>query len=297
MTNFSNFFDKTFQSPASAVIFMSGQGDNARKLLKDSIQNNSGNYQIKAIVTDNPQSNAQKIGDEFSIPVIIQDIKAFYKAHGFDSIRLSSPEAFDLRKAWSREVVEAIKDFSVDFGLMAGFKPLCDLMSYFPCLNIHPGDLSYCEDGKRVLTGLHTEPIEKAIIRGFTTLRSSVIVTEPLASDGGNVDGGFILGISDEVKIDFLDYTVEELEVVALNREGKKPVGGWNDSLSDVADHNLNRLKKHGDLQLYSKVVEDFAAGRFAYSGNTLLYRLENKLPISTIIYGESFKEIIFSID
>ena len=90
---------------------------------------------------------------------------------------------------------------------------------------------------------------------------------------------------------------MEALEVVAANREGKRPVGGWKDLLADVAEHNLERLKVNGDLKLYSKVIDDFAVGRFAYQSGELLYQLEDKLPISTIIYGDNFKEIIFSID
>lgn len=171
-------------------------------------------------------------------------------------------------------------------------------MNAFPCLNIHPGDLIVTEDGKRLYTGLHEVPIEKAILNGEEYLRSSVIIAEPLSKENDNVDSGYILGISDEVKIDFLDYAPEELEAGFYARPEVKPVGGYDDALEEVAKFNLQKLKEQGDWLVFPKVVSDFVNQRFLHDDNNqLYYDVSRVMPITTVLYGKDFKELIFSLD
>ena len=166
-------------------------------------------------------------------------------------------------------------------------------MSDFPCLNVHPGDLTIIKDNQRLLVGLHTLPIETAILNNFSSLRTSVILAQPYIGIGGNMDSGHILGISGEVKIDLNSTTLNELKIVAANRPPKRPIGGYKDLLEKIAKKNLNILKENGDWIVFPKVINDFAENKFAYDSEEKLYfRHKNELfCINTIIYEKkSFK-------
>ena len=124
--------------------------------------------------------------------------------------------------------------------------PLTNLTADFPCLNVHPGDLTVEDSGRRLLVGLHTIPIETAILRGFDHLRSSVIVAQTYTGAGGEMDSGPVLGVSPKVGIDLQGRSLDELRGIAARRPPQRPVGGFKDSLESIASHNQNLLKKGG---------------------------------------------------
>jgi folate-dependent phosphoribosylglycinamide formyltransferase PurN len=261
-----------------AAIFMSGSGNNAEALLSAPPEN----WRPVALVTDYPQSSrAGELARRFDIPLIEEDIRAFYAAHGLSSIALSTERGREVRDLWTESLRRKLAPFNVDFGILAGFVSLTNLTSDFPCLNIHPGDLTCEADGRRLLVGLHTVPVEKAILEGLPYLRSSVIVAMPFKSEA-DIDSGPILGISEPVPVELDGMTLDELRAVAAARPPRKPAGGWGDRLEALAKAHQERLKFHGDLVIYPRIVEDFAAGNFRLQGHCLYYKSQ---PVRTVEY------------
>ena len=101
--------------------------------------------------------------------------------------------------------------------------PLSNITGDFPCLNVHPGDLTVERDGQRVFVGLHAIPTELAIINNFKTIRSSVIIAQPYTGQGGEMDSGPILGISPELELGLQAFTYAELLDIYNKRPAKKP--------------------------------------------------------------------------
>ncbi len=299
MPEFIRFFKTTADETPSCAIFMSGTGSNAINIIEDSLNNPNADYSVSVLVTDRPKSSsAKQIAEKYNIPLVAFGLKQFYTDHGLETTSIATEKGMELREKWTDELLNKLKGYQVDFGVLAGFQPLCNIMKAFPCLNIHPGDLIVTENGKRLYTGLHEIPIEKAILNGEEYLRSSVIIAEPLSQESDNVDSGYILGISDDVKIDFLGYALEELEAGFFARPEQKPVGGYDDALEEVAKFNLQKLKEQGDWLVFPKVVSDFVNQRFLHDGeNQLYYNISKVMPISTVLYGKDFKELIFTLD
>ncbi|MCK5844800.1 MAG: hypothetical protein KAG97_08845, partial [Victivallales bacterium] len=196
-------------------------------------------------------------------PLVKHDIRAFYRERGEERMSLATERGRKIRGEWTDTLRELLAPFRVDFGVLAGFVPLTNITSDFPCLNVHPGDLTVTENGKRILVGLHTIPIEIAILKGLFSLRSSVIIAQTYTGAGGEMDTGPILGVSEPVPIDLMGKTVAELAAIAKSRPEKRPKGGFDDALERVAKHNQEILKMKGDWTVFPPVVADFAAGRF----------------------------------
>ena len=78
-------------------------------------------------------------------------------------------------------------------------------------------------DGQRLLVGLHTIPVERAIVEGLDYMRSSVILVEPYSGSGGEMDSGHILGLSPKVPIDFMGKDRQALIDGLAKRPAKRP--------------------------------------------------------------------------
>ncbi|RMD74171.1 MAG: hypothetical protein D6820_17250 [Lentisphaerae bacterium] len=257
---------------ASVAVFMSGSGSNAERVLELS-REPGVSFAVTVLVTDRPKtSNTAVLAERFGVPMVALDIREFYRERGLKRISLASEAGRRTREAWTAQLLELLKPYAVDFGVFAGFIPLCNVMRVFPCLNVHPGDLTYQEDGRRVLVGLHTIPIEKAILCGHSSLRSSVILTEPVEGQGDNMDSGFILGLSPQVPIDFMGTSLERLREVYNRRPQSRPKNGFDDELEKIARHNQEKLKERGDWVVLPYVVENFARGRYATDSQGNLY-------------------------
>ncbi len=266
----SGFYElKEGRSCPNVVVFLSGQGSNAEVLLKLAAAGGSPEYKIVALATDRPeQSRAAELAELYNLPLVAHDIKEFYHSRG-EKVSVATETGSKLRRVWTQELLDKLAPFSPDFGVFAGFIPLCNLNEFFPCLNVHPGDLTVeDEQGERILTGLHTIPVERAILRGLSSLRSSVIVVQSPEMAGKNMDSGPILGVSAPMPIDLMGYSLEDLAKVAAQRPAKRPIGGFKDTLEAVADHNQDLLKYAGDHLVLPKTVAQFATG--VYSTNQL---------------------------
>lgn len=277
-----NFF-KTFQAAPSAAIFLSGSGTNAERLLRE-LENGLGSWRPAALVSDRPGSRAKELSSLFRIPLIELDIFEFYRARGLETISLASEEGMRVRDEWTAELKRLLAPFHPDFGILAGFVPLTNITASLPCLNVHPGDLTVEENGIRVLAGLHRLPVENALLRGRSVLRSSVILAQPFAGAASDMDSGPILGVSAPVPADFQGFSLEELQAAKRARAGKKFAEYKGDALMKTAEFNLQRLKERGDWIVFPRAVADYAANRFAMdSDGRLLYC---GTPVKTVEYS-----------
>jgi folate-dependent phosphoribosylglycinamide formyltransferase PurN len=278
-------FIEPSDTSTQAAIFLSGSGSNAEKILETIAHSPDTQLSISVLVTDRPKtSRAVELGDAFNVPVVGVDIRTFYRSRGQKRISIKTPEGRTIREEWTNEVRRQLAAYQVDFGIFAGFVPLCNLAGDFPCLNVHPGDLTYEVDGNRHLVGLHTIPVELAILQDLDYMRSSVIIAEPYEGKGENMDAGHILGISPKVTIDLQGYTLESLKEIASCRPERRPPKGYCDLLEAVASHNQELLKVGGDWVLFPPVVQAFAHGRFGTDDKgTLNFEQETWTPVSTV--------------
>ena len=275
---------------------MSGSGSNAEKLLDFVRAAPDCKWKPSVIVTDAPEnSRARIIAANYDLPLLELDIVKFYRDRGEARVTLMTEAGRKIRAEWTEKLRELLRPFPVNFAILAGFMPLTNITSDFPCLNIHPGDLTVEKNGKRLLVGLHTVPIETAILEGFAEIRSSVIIVQAYTGSGGEMDSGPLLGISTPVGIDFRDKSLDELKVIAAARPAKRPPGGFKDTLEDIAKINQEKLKESGDWIVFPPAVNDFAAGNFARDEKDgLFYREDNVWkPVKTVIYGRNSKSTV----
>lgn len=277
------------ERPPRGVILLSGSGSNAEQVLRRWRGTASPAWTPAVLATDRPEeSRTRALAEAFGLPWVGIDIRAFYRERGESRVTLLSERGRAIRAEWTDALRAALAPHRPDFGVLAGFVPLTNLTADFPCLNVHPGDLTV-EDaaGRRLLVGLHTLPVETAILAGLDSLRSSVILAQPYTGSGGEMDSGPILGVSAPVPVDFQGRTRGDLQACAARRPERRPSGGWQDDLEAVATHNQERLKEGGDWTVLPPVVDDFAAGRFATApDDTLHYRgADGWTPVATVEY------------
>ncbi len=291
MTTINGFFAEEVARPRRAAIFLSGSGSNAERILEQYSQNRPDSIEIVAIVTDRPKkSRAEEIANAYDLPMVAVDIREYYHAKGLKRISIATPEGRAVREDWTNELRRQLADCRVEFGIFAGFMPLCNLAADYPCLNVHPGDLTYEKDGERHLVGLYTVPIERAILEGLDYLRTSVIIVEPYEGSGKNMDAGPILGVSPEVPIDLRGHSLEELQAIADARPEKRPLKGYGDILEHIAEHNQERLKEGGDWVVFPPVVFEFAAGNFGEAEGQLFYKQQ---AVKTVEFGRDYAKPI----
>ena len=266
-----------------AVIFLSGGGSNAEKLLTSPFYGRC--WSCAAVVTDRPEtSNAREIAANYGLELIEEDIFRFYEAHGLRKISIATEEGFAVRQLWTDALRRKLARFAPDFGILAGFIPLTNLVADFPCLNIHPGDLTVEKDGHRLLVGLHDLPVRTALLAGHRFLRSSVIIATPFTPGAKEMDGGHILGVSRRVP------------VLLPGGSSYGSLAASAALLAETAKRNLEHLKINGDWTLFPEVVADFASGRFAEGENGGLLYLDDSsgwLPVKTVEYNATGKNPI----
>ena len=297
-----NVFLKEGKNRPGAAIFLSGSGTNVEKLLSHVLSSPDPAYTPKVLVTDRPKSSrAGEIAGKFSLPLVEHGILDFYRAHGEEKVSLATEKGRMIRDLWTDALREKLSPYEIDFGLLAGFVPMSNIVGDFPCLNVHPGDLTITnEKGERIFVGLHTVPVENALLSGIGYLRSSVIVVKPYSDPGSSVDSGFLLGISGKVPYDLEGHKLEELEEISSKRQHPHVHGANKDLLSELARKNQDLLKEKGDWIIYAPIADDFASGLFAYEGDLLYYRKDKNSPyrkIRTIEYTSKGKEIWYDDD
>ncbi len=283
------YFEKE-NGKANAAIFLSGSGTNAENLL-NTLDDFNREWNPVAIVTDAPEtSRAAELAEKFNVKLISLDIRKFYNERGEKRISILTKKGQEIREEWTNELRSLLKPLNVDFGILAGFVPLSNITDDFPCLNVHPGDLTVLKNNKRLLVGLHTIPIEIAILAGLTEMRSSVIIAQTYTGKGGEMDSGPILGISQAVQVDLKNSSLEELQEIAKQRPEKRPIGGFKDLLEEIASHNQELLKVDGDWVVFPQTVAEFAKGNYSEKDEKLYY---NNNAIKTISFSKNSYEVI----
>ena len=263
------------------AIFLSGGGSNAEKLLNDPQVLECTNPVV--LVTDAPEkSRARIIGEKYNLPVVEFSIREFYRSHGLQTTSLATEKGREVRELWTNELRKMLAPYRINFGVLAGFEPLSNITDDFPCLNVHPGDLSVLDaDGNRCYVGLHSRPVESAILAGEKTLRASVIIALSFTDAGKDMDNGLLLGISQPMNIDFGTLTLDYLKKIKSLRSGKKPAGGWKDELENLALRSQEQLKYCGDHIILPLTVRDFAKGCFGWLEGKLYYRKNMSQPFA----------------
>ena len=234
---------------------MSGSGSNLRKIIEHgrAIESREGRapYQVVVIFSENPESNAGKIGNDYGIPVVVGDLGFFYKERGKSRRDLSVRAEFDER------TVEALKPFNVDVAAYAGYMSIATapLINAFLGINVHPADLSIMSESKRKYTGDHA--VRDAIVAGEKQLRASTHIIEP------QVDYGRILMISAPLTVNL--------------PEGFNPNN--KDQVNAISDQHQNRLKEIGDWVIFPKTLEFLADGRYSQDNQRKLYFDGKEIP------------------
>lgn len=269
------------------AIFLSGSGSNAEKLLAD--KNVLDAVNVVVLVTDAPEkSRAGEIAQKYDLPLVALSIRQFYRDHGLKTISLATEQGRQVRELWTRALREKLAVYNIDFAVLAGFEPLSNITNDYPCLNVHPGDLSVVDaQGNRLYVGLHSRPVETALLAGETSLRASVILAQSFTDANKDMDNGLLLGISQKMDVDFGGLTLEELKSVHAARQGKKPAGGWKDKLEVLALSSQEKLKHCGDHIILPLVVRDFARKCFAVKNGQLYYRYSTEEPFAPCTSNE----------
>jgi folate-dependent phosphoribosylglycinamide formyltransferase PurN len=246
---------------------MSGSGTNLKKIIEKELELSKGYsypYHVAVIFTDNAESNALAIGMQYDIPVVVHDIKAFYKKRG------ASRKDLKVREEYDAVTIKALRGFGVSLLAYAGYMSIATvpLIKTFLGVNVHPADLSIRnEDGTRKYTGDHA--VRDAIIAGEKYICSSTHIIED------RVDYGRILMIS------------KPLEVVL-----EKGFDARNSEMVKAAENfNQNRLKEAGDWQIFPRTIVDIARGRYSQDGFGKLY-YDDTLLFNGVRLGEK-KDII----
>jgi folate-dependent phosphoribosylglycinamide formyltransferase PurN len=234
---------------------MSGSGSNLRKIIEhgNEIEFSEGRfpYQVVVIFSDNPSSNAEKIGNEYGIPVVMRDLGAFYKDKGKPRRDLTVRAEFD------EGTVEALKPFNVDVAAYAGYMSIATapLINAFLGVNVHPADLSIMDGNKRKYTGDHA--VRDAIVAGEKQLRATTHIIEQ------EVDYGRILMISPSVDVVLPD----EFDLSDKDR------------LSSLSDEHQNHLKEYGDWVIFPRTLENLADGKYFQDEQGNLYFNDKPIP------------------
>ena len=296
LKHISPFFLNKNRNERHIAIFLSGSGTNAEKILEYWQKNATETSCHFILFTDRPEgSNARIIAKKYNLELLENDIKLFYKQRKCNRVTLTTSIGRQIREEWTEAVRQQLKPYPIDFVLFAGFIPLTNITADFPCLNVHPGDLTYLKNGRRYLIGLHTIPIEKAILEGLQYLRSSVILAQPYNNDEGAMDNGPILGISEKIGIDLFGYALNSLQKIADTRPKDRPITGYQDELERIAKCNQEKLKRRGDWIIFPQVAYEFSKGNYSLDGNGNLYYRDhnNWIRVETLMFGKNKRQII----
>jgi len=229
--------------------FMSGSGTNLVKILERQVELENGPggspFRVAVIFTDNPGSNAGRIGARFQVPVIVQDILAFYRSRGHES-----KKELSLRPEFDRAAVERLGPYALDALVLAGYMSVVTrpLLEAFPgrIVNVHPADLRVLVRGRRKYTG--DQAVRDAIVSGEPFLHATTHIVRDV------VDGGEILMVSPPLPV----------ELPPGLRPGDLALPENREILKRVAAEHQDRLKQAGDWVVLPRTLEWLARGRYA---------------------------------
>jgi len=225
--------------------FMSGKGTNLRKIIDFERSCKNPPYRVVVIFSDSYDSNAREVGNCYNIPVVIKDIKMFYKSKNKNLKDMNTREEFD------RDVISYISKYNVSIIAYAGYMSIASrtLTDKFIGINVHPADLSIVVNKKRKYTGAHA--VRDAIIAGEKYIYSSSHLVN------NEVYQGPIFIISQPIEVELgenFDITNKDLLEAAVNI-------------------NQENLKRKGDWVIFPLTLKHFVEGRLELSeDNSVLF-------------------------
>ena len=226
---------------------VSGSGSSFRTVLEQQIEMLAKGvcpYEVVAIFTDNPKSKTFDMEKEFRVPVLLNDIRAYYEKRGK---KITDKQ---VREDYDRETIKLFEPLRPDFLAYAGYvwATTAPLVNAFTGINGHPADLSIIRGGKRAYAGANG--VRDALVAGETELRSTLhlVTTE--------IDHGPILMISESVMVE----------------------RGLNFSL-DEASREYLKLLNQKMRKLFPRVIKDIAEGTFKRDESGALYYGDRPIP------------------
>ncbi len=232
-------------------ILMSGSGTNAINIIEKS-KKPSSHFKVKLIFTDNPNSNAKKIGRKYNISTELLDINKFTKKMGLDRYNLED------RKVYDQKVAEILDNYNIDSLAYAGYMNITTqpIIKNFLGLNVHPADLSIKnKKGERKYTG------DKAVLDAIKEGEKTISSTTHIITKG--VDEGPLVMISKPIKVQI------PKELSETNEK----------DLKKIADINQERLKKEGDWIIFPKTIELIAQKKIKQDQESNLYFKDQPIP------------------
>lgn len=220
--------------------FMSGSGSNLKKI----IERSEAPYEVVVIFSDNPESNAKNIGNQYGIPVITRDMTEFYKEKNKPITDL------EVRREFDSMTVDSIGPIGIDVVAYAGYMKVATapLINAFLGVNVHPADLSITARGNRKFVGHHA--VRDAILAGEKRIRSTTHIVE------GVVDDGRILMISSPLEVNLSrDFNSKD-----------------KDQVKSAENYWQSKLKESGDWVIFPKTLEYIAQGRYSQDEKGNLY-------------------------
>lgn len=234
--------------PMKVAGFMSGSGTNLIKILEyeRKIEKETGRppYRLSLIFSDNKNSQAKNIAEDFGLPHVIHDILDFYASNG-----KKDKKDLSLRPEFDKKSLILLADYSFDYIALGGYMSIVTrpLLVAFKgrIINVHPADLTVTDDEKRRFTGDHA--VALAILAGEKAIHSSTHIVREA------VDYGEILMVSAPVSVQLPEgVTIDEMKI-SKNKA----------LLRSVEDENQERLKEQGDWVIFPRTLEMIAQGRF----------------------------------
>lgn len=234
--------------PLRVAALMSGSGTNIRRLLElereIELRDGKSPFETVVIFSNDARSKAVEIGTDFTVPVVVNDMRAWYKR------RNAPPREMIIRAEYDKSNADIIKSFGVKAAAFGGYmavatKPLLDA---FIGVNVHPADLAVKQGNSRKFTGDHA--VLDAILAGEKYLRSSTHIVE------SQVDMGRLFFISSPVEVNI-------------------PAGANFDdreTMMKIAQEHQERLKEKGDWVIFPLTIEEIARGKFAVDEKGLLH-------------------------
>ncbi len=237
--------------------FMSGSGTNLVKILEWQAEQDrepaGSPFRVAVIFTDNPESNAARIGEENGVPVVVEDILGFYRSRGH-----KTKKDMSLRPLFDERVVELLAPYAVDTVVLAGYMSVVTgpLLEAFPgrIVNVHPADLRVLEAGRRKYTGDHA--VRDAIRAGEAAVHSTTHIVRE------EVDGGEILMVSSPVPV----RLPEGYRPEAMGRPENL------EKLNEIADEHQDLLKLAGDWIVLPSTLHQLSLGRYGADENGRIF-------------------------
>lgn len=147
-------------------------------------------FEIVAVFADSPEAKALRTAEEFGIPGLSIDIRAFYADRG------TPLKDRTVRADYDRKILDLLAPYAPDGVLLAGYvwATTSVVTGSLITWGVHPADLAIEKDGRRAYAG--ADGVGSTLAGGESEIRASSYLATDL------IDGGPILIVSPGVPVD-----------------------------------------------------------------------------------------------